>query len=289
VQDNLTRVMLKWVGLGNGIDVELAQAPKDFTLELKASMEQEVRMFFQSLLTKGGTLGDLLTSNKGFVDTRLAALYGVPAPGSSGFQEVTYPAAERSGILTQAGILARYSLHSPLIFRGKYVRDELLCGEIPSPPADDPAIEKENMEAANLSERQQSERRLAHGTCGACHMYMDPIGLGFMKYDQLARFRTSDNGQAIDDSGEIIEGGDASGKFASGAELARKLAGSKKVRSCITEKVYQYALGRLFSEQVDSCELQRIDLHLQQNGNKLSELISGVIYSSAFRYRTGGK
>jgi hypothetical protein len=60
------------------------------------------------------------------------------------------------------------------------------------------------------------------------------------------------------------------------------------VRSCITEKVYQYALGRLYDKATDSCELSRIDAYLEQNGNRLSQLVAGVIYSSAFRYRTGG-
>ena len=287
VQDNLTRVMLKWVGLGDGINVDLEQATAELTPQLKASLEEEVRLFFKSLLTKGGTLADVLTSNKGFVDSRLAALYGVPAPAGSGFSEVTYPASERSGILTQAGILARYSVHHPEIFRGKYIRDELLCGEIPSPP-NDPAIDMENEASKNLSLREQAQRRLDHATCGACHQFMDPIGFGLMKYDALARHRTSLDGKAIDDSGEVVAAGDADGKFASGAELAKRLAGSKKVRSCITEKVFQYALGRSYYEEMDRCELSRIDAHLQQNGNRLSELVAGVIYSSAFRYRTGG-
>jgi hypothetical protein len=287
VQDNLTRVMLKWVGLGDGINVDMEQATAELTPQLKASLEEEVRLFFRSLLTRGGTLGDLLTSNKGFVDSRLAALYGVPAPAGTGFTEVTYPASERTGILTQAAILARYSVHSPEIFRGKYIRDELLCGEL-TPPPNDPDIDMENEASANLTTREQADRRLAHPKCGGCHMFMDPIGFGLTKYDALARYRTSENGKAIDDSGEIIDGGDADGKFASGAELARRLAGSKKVRSCISEKVFQYALGRLYDPKVDSCELARIDAHLEQNGNRLSQLVAAVIYSSSFRYRTGG-
>jgi hypothetical protein len=288
VQDNLTRVMLKWVGLGDGINVDLQDTVKEFTPELKSSLEEQVRLFFKGLLTRGGTMADVLTSNKGYVDTRLATLYGMPAPAGGGFGEVTYPASERSGILTQAGILARYSLHRPEIFRGKYIRDELLCGEIPSPP-NDPAIDAENMASAELSEREQAERRLAHPVCGNCHKFMDPIGFGLMKYDALARYRTTEGGKAIDDSGEIVLAGDADGKFANGAELARRLAGSQTVRSCITQKVFQYALGRLYEPAMDSCELQRIDAHLMQNGDRLSQLISGVIYSSAFRYRTGGK
>jgi hypothetical protein len=146
----------------------------------------------------------------------------------------------------------------------------------------------ENEASANLTTREQADRRLAHPKCGGCHMFMDPIGFGLTKYDTLARYRPTENGRPIDDSGEIIDGGDADGKFASGADLARRLAGSKKVRSCISEKVFQYALGRLYDPKVDSCELARIDAHLEQNGNRLSQLVAAVIYSSSFRYRTGG-
>jgi hypothetical protein len=288
VQDNLTRVHVKWVGLGEGINPDLADANPTLTPALKASMEAETTAFFKNLLTKGGTLTDVLTSNKGFADRALATHYGVTAaPGPGG--EVTYPADQRAGILTQAAILARYSLGHAVVFRGKYVRDELLCGELSSPP-NDPAIEAENMASAKLSEREQVARRLAHGTCGICHRMMDPIGLAFMNYVALSRYRATENGQPIDSRGTISGTVDADGEVLNAVDLAKKLAGSKSVRACIMEKMYSYSLGRM-TGAFDKCELLRIDNYVQAQGGKLSELVAAIVYSSAFRVRTstGGK
>jgi hypothetical protein len=287
VQTNLARITLKWVGLGAGLSDDLAEKYKELTPELKTSLEEETRLFFSNALTKGATLADVLTSNKGFVDRRLAAHYGIAASGVSdtGFTEVSFPAGQRAGILTQGAILARYSLGNPVVFRGKYVRAELLCGEIPSPP-NVPAVEEESTAAANLPEREQVKRRLAHGLCGSCHQMMDPIGLAFSQYDALARFRTTDaSGKPIDASTTIINTDDVDGPVMNAVELAQKLARSPAARACIQEKMFSYALGRM-AAPADSCELKRIDAYLMSNGGKLADLFSGIIYSSAFRFRT---
>jgi hypothetical protein len=288
VQENLTRVHLKWVGLGDGINVDLASQFPDFTNDLKTSLEQETKLFFSDLLTKGGTMADVLTSRRGFVDQRLAMHYGVTGPGGSGFSEVTYPANQRAGIVTQAAILARYSLGHPVVLRGKYVREQLLCGAIGS-PTNVPGIEEESTASANLPEREQSKRRAENGTCNACHQMMDPLGLAFLQYDNLARWRPNDkDGKPFDASGAISLTEDADGPVANAVDLAKKMSESKTVRLCMAQQMYTYALGRdLISD--DKCELQRIDAYVQANGGKLSQLVAGIIKSAAFRYRTGGK
>jgi hypothetical protein len=289
VQENLTRVHLKWVGLGDGINVDLASQFPDFTPDLKTSLEQETKLFFSDLLTKGGTLADVLTSRRGFVDQRLATHYGVTAPGGgSGFSEVTYPANQRAGIVTQAAILARYSLGHPVVLRGKYVREQLLCGAIGTPP-NIPDIEEEATASANLSEREQSKRRAANGTCNACHQMMDPLGLAFVQYDNLARWKPNDkDGTPLDATGAISLTGDVDGPVLNAVDLAKKLSESKAVRLCMAQQMYTYALGRDLMAD-DTCELQRIDAYVEANGGKLSQLVAGIIKSAAFRYRTGGK
>jgi hypothetical protein len=289
VQQNLARITLKWVGLGAGINEDLAEKYKELTPDLKASLEEETRLFFNGILTKGGTLSDVLTSTKGYVNKTLAGHYGLPATtvGATGYAEVDYPAEQRAGILTQGAILARYSLGVPVVFRGKYVRQELLCGEIPTPP-NIPAVEEENTASMNLSEREQVMRRLAHPICGSCHQMMDPIGLAFSNYDALARYRTTDAaGKRIDSTATISNTDDVDGPVTGAVDLAHKLAKSPAVRSCIQQKMYGYALGRM-TANIDSCELKRIDAFVMSGGGKLSELFSGIVYSSAFRYRTGG-
>jgi hypothetical protein len=288
VQENLTRVHLKWVGLGDGINVDLGSQFTDFTPELKQSLEQETKLFFADLLVNDGTLADVLTSRRGFVDQRLASHYGVSFPGGSDFAQVTYPSDQRAGIVTQAAILARYSLGHPVVLRGKYVREQLLCGGISAPP-NIPDIEDETTAANSLPEREQAARRSKNATCNACHQMMDPLGLAFLQYDNLARWKPNDkDGKPLDASGAISLTGDVDGPVTNAVDLAKKLSMSKSVSLCMAQQMYTYALGRDLTAD-DSCELQRIDAYVKEHGGKVSELVAGIVKSSAFRYRTGGK
>jgi hypothetical protein len=185
--------------------------------------------------------------------------------------------------------VARYSVGHSEVFRGKFIRDEFLCQEIPAPPNTE-EVETETKASENLPPREQSERRLANMTCGACHALMDPIGFSFANFDALGRFRTQDKaGKAIDASGKLTgAGNEADGDVKDAYDLGQRLARSKTVSTCIESQMLGYALGRL-SESYDKCELAKIDAFTKANGGKLSSLMSAVVYSSAFRYRTGGK
>jgi Protein of unknown function (DUF1592)/Protein of unknown function (DUF1588)/Protein of unknown function (DUF1595)/Protein of unknown function (DUF1585) len=292
VQDHLTTVFQKWVGLGLGLNADLAVQEKEFVPALKASMEEETKLFFKQMLGNGGTVNDLLTSNKGFTDRVLATHMGLPAPSGTGFQPANYPTEQRAGVLTLPGVIARYSLGHPEVFRGKFIRDEFLCREIPPPP-NLPEIEEETKASENLPPRQQAQRRLDNATCGACHTKMDPIGLSFANYDALGRFKTTDAmGAAIDSTGELTEAGDADGPLKNAVDLGKRLAGSEMARTCIESKMLGYALGRSISYEsegdIDRCEIRKIDGFVNQGGGKLSDLMAAVVYSSAFRFRTGG-
>jgi hypothetical protein len=191
-------------------------------------------------------------------------------------------------VLTLAGIIGRYSVGHPEVFLGKFVRDEFLCYEI-APPPDDPKIEEEAQASANLPVREQSDRRMSNGLCGGCHRFMDPAGLAFMNYDALGRYRkVGADGKAIDATGMLEGAGEVDGPVRDAVELGQRLAKSSVVRNCIESKMFGYALGRLTGD-TDSCELKRIDKFVMDEGGKLSDLMAAVMFSSAFRTRTGGK
>src|SRR5213075_2349778 len=83
-----------------------------------------------------GRVQSLLTTHAGFVDAGLAALYGVRAP-AAGFGRVDLDPAQRTGVLSRAGILTAHTFAdgSAPIHRGLFVRDRLLCAPPPNPPA----------------------------------------------------------------------------------------------------------------------------------------------------------
>jgi hypothetical protein len=286
VRENVARMFLKWLGLGAGVTTELAAAEfPEYDQPLRASLLAESKLFLADLVARNGTVAELLTSRKGFVDQRLAKLYGVPYPaGATGFVEVTLPETERAGILTQGGVLVSKSRGHPVVIRGKFVRKELLCDDIPSPP---PSVNTQQFANRGLDERQQAEARMGDSVCGACHTLMDPLGLAFSQYDAMSRFvpRTPD-GKAVD-ARSAVQFSDVDGPVAGAVELAQRLAGSARVRGCLARKVLSYAVGRELGP-ADQCEQRRLEARLQEGGGRLLDLVTGILQSPGFRQRLGG-
>ncbi len=283
--ENLARIFLKWLGLGAGVVTELNAASfPEYDEALRTSMLEESTRFLRSLLDQGGTLGDLVSSRKSFVDSRLAALYGVPYSGSGDFVEAMLP-EERAGILTQAGVLVSKSRGHAIVIRGKFVRRDLFCQNVPSPP---PSINIQMFSTGNLTEREQATARTSNAVCGACHKMMDPIGIAFQKFDAMARYvpQTPD-GAAVDSAGSLDET-DVNGPIASPAELAVKLGQSSEARLCLSQEMVTYALGRELGA-VDECERQRVASEVQKAGGHLTDLIAAIAAGPNFGLRTGGQ
>jgi hypothetical protein len=288
VRRTLGRVFLKWTGLGAGVTTELASEDyPDYDAGLQQALAEEAEHFFAGTLERDGTLADLLTSRRSFVDARLAKLYGVPHPGGPGFSEVTLPADQRSGLLTQAGFVVSKSRGEMVVHRGKWVREELLCGVIPVPP---PGVAAEPV-AGDLTSRQQADLRVASGTCGTCHRLMDPLGLAFERYDGLARYATRDAaGHDLSGQGEIQES-DVDGVIDGAVQLSGKLAASRQARLCIETRMLAYALGRDSgseaggSDPAQACEAEQLDRQLA-GGGRLLDVMGAIALSPGFRTRT---
>jgi hypothetical protein len=286
VRANLARVFLKWVGLGAGVTTELAATDfPEYDEPLRASLLEESNRFLTDLIVRNGTFTDLLTSRSTFVDRRLAQLYGVTFPGASGFAAVTLPAGQRAGIITQGGVLTSKSRGHPVVIRGKFVRKELLCDDIPSPP---PTVNTAQFSNSGLSERQEAQARVGDAVCGACHQLMDPIGLAFSQYDPLSRFSSKAPDGSTVDASTTLAHTDVDGPVNGAVELAQRLAGSARVRSCISSKMLSYVVGRELGPN-DLCEQQRIAAQVQSGGGHLLDVMTAILRGPSFRYRLGGK
>src|SRR5262249_23133577 len=138
------------------------------------------------------------------VNAELAALYGLPAPSGTGFQQVTLPAGSaRVGLLGQAGVLAardHADATSPTR-RGLFVLTRLLCQDLPPHPAADLAIPP--APTGRMTARQRLGTHAQTPTCASCHSHTDPVGLGLEHFDAIGAYRDTDNGLAIDDSGKL--------------------------------------------------------------------------------------
>lgn len=259
----------QWMHLGG-----LGDLVKDDTMfpqwdaDLAASMQQETLTFVDEVIRRGdGSLSTLMTAPWTMGDARVAELYGVAAP-AEGFGKIDLPATERAGILTQAGFLATnaHAAETSWVYRGKFVRENLLCQPLPAPP---PGVEVNDALDAG---------RLENPECSGCHLMMDPIGIGFDDYDALGIFAGPGS------SGEVL-GVDGLGQFEGAVDLAGQLAASSVVHDCVATQWFRYASRRAEST-ADTCALDAIQASFAESGQDVRELVVAVALSEAFRYRT---
>jgi hypothetical protein len=272
----------QWFGVN-----ELDTANKDsmlfpqFTAELRASMREETIRFVNHVVWEAdGKLATLLSAPFSFVDARLAAVYGVPAPGGPGFQKVSLDPALRAGVLTQASLLAGFSgmVETSPFKRGAWVRTRLLCHELPAPPNDVPPLPEQK---AGVSNRERAQEHTKSAACSACHKLIDGLGFGLEQYDVIGQTRTMDRGLPVDSSGEVIDTRDIDGKFNGGAELAKLLARSEQVRDCAPTQWLRYALARHEAPE-DACSLQQLKGSFATSGGSLRELVLAATQTDAF-------
>ena len=257
----------------------------NFDENLAAAMRTETKLFFNSLVKDDRSVLELLTADYTFLNERLARHYGIPGIVGNQFRRVTYPDANRRGILGQGTMLVQTSLanRTSPVLRGKWVMEVLLGTPPPAPPPDIPALEEagESKDGRLLTTREKMEIHRKNATCNSCHRFMDPIGLALDNFDVTAKWRQRENGMPVDTSGDFYDGS----KVTSLSELTAALAKrpTPLVRN-FTENLMAYGLGRRV-EYYDQPTIRAITKAAEAGNYKMSSFILGVVKSDAFRMR----
>ncbi len=178
-------------------------------------------------------------------------------------------AAERAaGLLAHGSVLAStaHSDQTSPVLRGLFVRQRLLCHELGTPPANAGVVPAVDPSATTR------ERFAQHsaGSCAACHRYLDPIGFGFERFDELGRARATDNGRPIDSRGELADaeglGSGTSVAFTTLPELGALLGRSRAAKRCLARHVFRFAMGRLERAE-DECAVRALAARLEETGD----------------------
>jgi hypothetical protein len=262
----------------------------EFTPELAATMVEETRRLLAELVWNDRNFMDAFRADYGYLNSELAALYGVPAPATA-FDRVAFPAESgRAGILGQAAFLAstgKPAETSPTA-RGIFVREHLLCQQVPNPP---PGVNANLPEHDNVNPRTLRQRLAEHVSnpaCASCHKFIDPIGLGLEAFDTIGRkrdkevvgSRTERVELEIDSCGCIS--GIPDSNFSSPRELGQILAKDPGCQRCVVKQLFRYAFGRLETYE-DSDTIERSFEVFRDSGFRFQELIIALVKSSQFR------
>lgn len=296
-QGALMNFMSGWLGLDRlNTNVKDAGALSD---QLRADMATETQKFILDIwgASSGNTVGDLFGANYTFLNQNLADYYKVSASGmSAAFSKVPLSNGRDPGILGQASILIGYSRidSSSPTQRGHLVRSRILCQDVPPPPA---GLDTKFTPNANLKTTRdqylQGHAAPDHQPCYGCHKIMDPIGVAFEHYDAFGKYRTTENGVEIDDTGTIYAATtDADGtvhdvdiKGLSGPNsLQAYLAQSDEVKNCLVRYWSYYAFGTASWPQ-DKCTYDGIRKEAAGQSYSLKSVLTAILHSKRFTSR----
>ncbi len=254
----------------------------DFDDNLRQAFRTETQMFFESIVREDRNVVDLLDADYTFVNERLAKHYGIPDIYGSQFRRVQLgPEFDmRRGLLGQGSILTLTSISdrtSP-VERGKWVLLNVLGVIPPAPPPNVPQLAQTGSEKITTL-RQRMEMHRSNPACATCHKMFDPIGFAMENFDAIGRYRTSDAGEKLDLSGQLVDGT----KFNGSSELRQVLLRySPMFVQTMTERMFTYALGRGV-EYYDMPVVRQVVREAAAKNNRFSALVLGVVKSQAFQ------
>ena len=280
----VTNFAMKWLGLdGLASHTPDPQIFAGFNDQLRLDLVIEAESFIHSVLLENRPLVDLLTSDRTYLNDRIARHYGLPGINGTQFRWVTLADTNRAGLLGKGAILMRtsYPDRTSPVLRGAWVLDRIL-GTPPTPPP--PGVESDLSQRAGekpATVRARLEQHRANPTCGQCHGVIDPMGLALENFDAVGQFRTTDRqaaNQPIDPSTVLPTGRPLNGPVELRAYLA---ADPAKFAQAFTEKLLMYTVNREL-EYFDMPHVRAIVRGAARERSTLSSIVRGIVRSDAF-------
>lgn len=252
---------------------------------LDDAREQTLRVVADHLVARQADYRDLFTTRRSFMTRTLGLVYGVPVRVREGFEAMDFPEqSPRAGLLSHVSVLALHAHpgRSSATLRGIFVREALLCQDIPAAPANVDFTVVQDVANPDLeTARERLEAHRTEAACANCHRLVDPVGLALESYDGAGMFRASENGVAIDATGEL----DGSA-FVGPTGLGEALRESEAVAACAVLGLFRYALGRE-PELGERAFLRELESRFEDAGYRFPDLMRAIALSQLFRTTSG--
>lgn len=230
-----------------------------------------------------GKAPDLFTATHTFGNAATALIYGGNAPGAQ-LRRIELDPAQRPGLFTRAAWLSVQAkqVESSPFKRGKFIRERVLCQQMPDPP---PGIPQLPEPVPGQTTREHFAAHSSAPQCSGCHRLMDPLGFGFENFDAVGKWRDMQEGKGVDASGEVIAvPGIDNGTFSGPVAMMQLLANAEPVQRCVARQLFRFQLGRV-EEAADHCSEDQAWTKFQASGFDLEALMVSITTTDAFRYR----
>ncbi|MDC0721224.1 DUF1588 domain-containing protein [Nannocystis bainbridge] len=199
------------------------------------------------------------------------------------------PENERAGVLTHPAWLGAHSLsfeNDPnLVHRGKWIREELLCQNIPDLPLNVDAMLSEASREQSARQR-ISEQIDADPYCAGCHQMMNPLGYPFEIYNHAGFLRIEDHGAAPNGTSVLanMPAPELDGPVTSAIDMSVRFAGSKYAKRCFVRQAFRFFAGREETMH-DGCTLVAMETAYDDSDGSFAELLIALFNSDSFQTR----
>jgi mono/diheme cytochrome c family protein len=280
-----TNFAFEWLNVAR-LD-EIAPDPRLFPYasgqsDLRQDFKEELRFFIDTVFRTDSNVLDLLSSNKTYLNEKLALHYGVATVKGDQFQPVTLTQSARFGLLGKGGVLmlTSYPDRTAPVLRGAWIL-ERISGTPPGTPPPNVGNLKENGAGEKPKTlRARMEMHSLNPTCHACHGVMDPLGFALENFDAVGQYREMDRytRDLLDTSGKLPDG-----TIVKGPDDLRKalLAKPEQFVQTLTLKLMTYGLGRPV-EYEDMPTIRAIVRDLRKDDYRFNALITAIVTSDAF-------
>lgn len=243
--------IFEWYGL---VGAQLARKGKDVLGGLPAlaavqsGIEEETRRFVtDALLGEDGSFERLYTATSTHLNDAVAAIYGLREVTGREFRKVDLDARTRRGLFTQPLLFVAHAKESgySVVQMGRFVRERLLCQEVPPPPENVDTTLDEGPAMAGLTYREKLSQHAESPACRGCHQMLDPPGFAYLAYDPIGRHVPKDpSGRPFDTSGEFLGLGARAPRFADAVTMLDAIAASREAKGCFARKLIEHTFGR---------------------------------------------
>jgi hypothetical protein len=271
-----------------------AMAKNIDTKGLEAEMVKEALEFgaYQALKKPNSTFRDLLSGTDVF--PRSARMAMILEAGVATGDQPSQTNARHAGLLLRPALLASGQPRTPAMHRGKVVRQQFLCGELPPPPAEAIVAISMAPDKAKFSNRAWHEMVTAPPNCSGCHALVNPLGFALENYDQLGMIRTSD--VAFDAAGKAgpsypvdtavkglaLEAGAAVSTAAYATELVTAVANTAAARACVAKTAFEYFRLREILPEADGCALRALESAATDAGSLRTFFVTNIANDDIF-------
>jgi hypothetical protein len=275
----------QWLGLRSLSEIKPdPKAYPEFDSGLADDFQRETRLFIRSVIHDNGSVLDLIGARYTYLNDKLARVYGVPGVIGPGFRKVSLESKpERGGLLGQGSILmlTSHSTTTSPILRGKWILANLLNSPPPPPPPGVPPLDESNPKGQKLTTRQRVERHRSNPVCASCHSRMDPFGFALENFDVIGRWRTADDGGAIDATGKLPNGETFTGPQGLRQSL---LSHPDPFVNATVSRLLTYALGRELDVR-DQPAVRRIMRETEAGHYRFDGIVNAIVNSVPFQMR----